>query len=197
MTQIPTAEGAFVSINPANGAILALSGGFDFFRNKYNRATQAKRQPGSGFKPIIYTTALEEGYTPASFINDAPIIVDDSSQDNDQWRPENYNRKFFGLTSLRTALTQSRNIISIRLLKTIGIEKAISTALRFGFTQEQLPRTLSLALGSGYASPLQMARAYAAFANGGFLIKPYFIERIESHEGKVIYQAKPKIACSS
>ncbi|WP_369798174.1 penicillin-binding protein 1A [Methylobacter sp. BBA5.1] len=197
LTQIPAAEGAFVSINPANGAILTLSGGFDFFRNKYNRVTQAKRQPGSGFKPIIYTTALEEGYTPASFINDAPIIVDDSSQDNDQWRPENYNRKFFGLTSLRTALTQSRNIISIRLLKTIGIEKAISTALRFGFTQEQLPRTLSLALGSGYASPLQMARAYAAFANGGFLIKPYFIERIESHEGKVIYQAKPKIACSS
>lgn len=197
LAQIPTVEGAFVSINPANGAILTLSGGFDFFRNKYNRATQAKRQPGSGFKPIIYTTALEEGFTPASFINDAPIVVDDSSQQNDQWRPENYNRKFFGLTSLRTALTQSRNIISIRLLKTIGIEKAISTALRFGFTQEQLPRTLSLALGSGYASPLQMARAYAAFANGGFLIKPYFIERIESHEGKVIYQAKPKIACSS
>lgn len=195
LAQIPKAEGAFVSINPADGAILALSGGFDFFRNKYNRATQAKRQPGSGFKPIIYTTALEEGFTVASFINDAPIVINDSSQENDEWRPENYNRKFFGPTTIRTALTHSRNIISIRLLKAIGIEKAISKALRFGFTQEQLPKSLSLALGSGYASPLQMARAYAAFANGGFLIKPYFIERIESNEGKVIYQAKPRIAC--
>ncbi|MGJ0490335.1 penicillin-binding protein 1A [Methylobacter sp.] len=197
LTQVPEVEGAFVSINPIDGAILALSGGFDFFHNKYNRATQAKRQPGSGFKPIIYTTALEEGYTLASFINDAPIIIDDSSQENDEWRPENYNRKFFGPTSIRTALIHSRNIISIRLLKAIGIEKAVSTALRFGFIQDQLPKSLSLALGSGYASPLQMARAYAAFANGGFLIKPYFIERIESNEGKVIYQARPRIACPS
>ncbi|WAK04133.1 penicillin-binding protein 1A [Methylobacter sp. YRD-M1] len=197
LTQVPEVEGAFVSINPINGAILALSGGFDFFHNKYNRATQAKRQPGSSFKPIIYTTALEEGYTAASFINDAPIVIEDHSQANEEWRPENYNRKFFGPTSIRTALTHSRNIISIRLLKAIGIEKAVSTALRFGFTHEQLPKSLSLALGSGYASPLQMARAYAAFANGGFLIKPYFIERIESNEGKVIYQAKPRIACPS
>ncbi len=115
LAQVPKAEGAFVSINPADGAILALSGGFDFFRNKYNRATQAKRQPGSGFKPVIYTTALEEGYTVASFINDAPIVIDDPSQENDEWRPENYNRKFFGPTTIRTALTHSRNIISIRL----------------------------------------------------------------------------------
>ena len=194
LTQIPEVEGAFVSLNPANGAILALTGGFDFFRNKYNRATQSKRQPGSGFKPIIYTTALEQGYTPASLINDAPIVIDNPGQEN-EWRPENYNKKFYGLTSIRSAITHSRNIISIRLLQEMGVEKAVATALRFGFTEEQTPKTLSLALGSGYASPLQMARVYATFANGGFLVKPYFIERIESNEGEIVYRAKPKIAC--
>lgn len=193
LTQVPEAEGAFVSLNPQDGAILALSGGFDFVRNKYNRATQAKRQPGSGFKPIIYTTALEQGYTPASLIDDAPII-DNPGQEN-EWRPENYNKKFYGPTSIRSAITHSRNIIAIRLLKEMGVEKAVSTALRFGFTEEQTPKTLSLALGSGYASPLQMARLYATFANGGFLIKPYFIKSIESSAGEIVYQAKPKIAC--
>ncbi|MGZ5575575.1 MAG: penicillin-binding protein 1A [Methylobacter sp.] len=194
LTQVPEVEGAFVSLNPANGAILALTGGFDFYRNKYNRATQSKRQPGSGFKPIIYTTALEQGYTPASLINDAPIVIDNPGQEN-EWRPENYNKKFYGPTSIRSAITHSRNIISIRLLKEMGIEKAVATALRFGFIEDQIPKTLSLALGSGYASPLQMARVYATFANGGFLVKPYFIERIESNEGEIIYQAKPKTAC--
>jgi penicillin-binding protein 1A len=196
LTQVPETEGAFVALNPADGAILALTGGFDFDRNKYNRATQSKRQPGSGFKPIIYTTALEEGYTPASMVNDAPLVIDEAGQET-EWRPENYNRKFLGPTSLRSALTHSRNIISIRLLKEIGIEKAVKTAMRFGFTEEQLPKTLSLALGSGYASPLQMARTYATFANGGFLIDPYYIERIESAEGEIIYQAKPKTACAA
>ncbi|MEY3807860.1 MAG: hypothetical protein RI893_836 [Pseudomonadota bacterium] len=194
LAQVPEAEGAFVSLNPADGAILALTGGFDFFRNKYNRATQSKRQPGSGFKPIIYTTALEQGYTTASLINDAPIVIDNPGQES-EWRPENYSKKFYGLTSIRSAITHSRNIIAIRLLKDMGVEKAVATALRFGFTDEQLPKTLSLALGSGYASPLQMARFYATFANGGFLITPYFIERIESNEGEIIYQAKPKISC--
>jgi len=194
LTQIPEVEGAFVSLDPANGAILALTGGFDFFRNTYNRATQSKRQPGSGFKPIIYTTALEQGYTAASLINDAPIVIDNPGQEN-EWRPENYNKKFNGPTSIRAAITHSRNIISIRLLKEMGVEKAVETALRFGFTDEQIPKTLSLALGSGYATPLQMAQVYATFANGGFLVKPYFIERIESGEGEIIYQAKPKIAC--
>jgi len=194
LTQVPEVEGAFVSLNPANGAILALTGGFDFYRNKYNRATQSKRQPGSGFKPIIYTTALEQGYTPASLINDAPIVIDNPGQEN-EWRPENYSKKFYGPTSIRSAITHSRNIISIRLLKDMGIEKAVATALRFGFIEDQIPKTLSLALGSGYASPLHMARVYATFANGGFLVKPYFIERIESNEGEIIYQAKPKTAC--
>ncbi|MGZ4994147.1 MAG: penicillin-binding protein 1A [Methylobacter sp.] len=194
LTQVPEAEGAFVSLNPTDGAVLALSGGFDFFRNKYNRATQSKRQPGSGFKPIIYTTALEQGYTAASLINDAPIVIDNPGQEN-EWRPENYNKKFYGPTSIRAAITHSRNIISIRLLKEMGIEKVVATALRFGFSEDQIPKTLSLALGSGYASPLQMAQVYATFANGGFLVKPYFIERIESNEGEIIYQAKPKTAC--
>jgi penicillin-binding protein 1A len=196
LTQVPEAEGAFVSLDPANGAVLALTGGFDFFRNKYNRATQSKRQPGSGFKPIIYTTALEQGYTAASMINDAPIVIDNPGQEN-EWRPENYNKKFNGPTSIRSAITHSRNIISIRLLNEMGIEKAVETALRFGFTDEQIPKTLSLALGSGDATPLQMARVYATFANGGFLVDPYFIERIESNEGEIIYQAKPKTACTS
>jgi penicillin-binding protein 1A len=196
LTQIPEVEGAMVSMNPSNGAILTLVGGFEFNQNKFNRAVQAKRQPGSGFKPIIYTTALEQGYTAASMINDAPIAVFDPSIGR-MWKPENSTKKFYGPTSLRKGLTYSRNMVAIQLLKEVGIDKGIATGLRFGFTKEQLPPGLSLALGSGYASPLQMARMYSVFANGGFLVDPYFIERIESHEGKVIFQANPKIACAS
>lgn len=196
LTQTPEVEGAFVSLDPSNGALLALVGGFEFNQNKFNRAIQAKRQPGSGFKPIIYTTALEQGYTAASMINDAPIAVFDPSLGR-IWKPENSTKKFYGPTSLRKALTFSRNIVAIQLLKEMGIDKGIATGLRFGFTKEQLPPGLSLALGSGHASPLQMARMYAVFANGGFLVDPYFIERVESHEGKVIFQANPKTACPS
>ncbi len=195
LAQIPEAQAAFVSLNPADGAILALSGGYDFFHNKFNHATQSKRQPGSGFKPIIYTTALEHGYTAASIINDAPVIME-TSTDSD-WRPENYSKKFYGPTSLRTGLRKSRNLISIRLLKSLGIDEVTRTALRFGFNKEQIPNSLSLALGSGYATPLQMARLYATFANGGYLIDPYFIDRIEDYHGKTLYQAKPAIACST
>ncbi len=195
LSQIPEAEAAFVALNSNNGAILALSGGFDFFHNKYNRVTQSKRQPGSGFKPIIYTTALENGFTAASVINDAPVVVDDPTQES-EWRPENYSKKFFGMTPLRTALRKSRNLISIRLLRELGIKKVTNTALRFGFTKDQLPNSLSLALGSGQATPLQMATVYSVFANGGFLIKPYFIERIEDPKGNVLFQATPDIACN-
>ena len=191
LTQIPAAEAAFVALNPNNGAILALSGGFDFFHSKYNRAIQSKRQPGSGFKPFIYTAALEKGFTAASIINDAPIVIEDPSQEND-WRPENYNRRFLGPTPLRVALRESINLVSIRLLQEIGIPHTIETAMRFGFDREQLPGTLSLALGSGYASPLKMAAAYAVFANGGFAVKPYLIERIEDHNGATLFQAYPK-----
>lgn len=193
-TQIPGVEGALAALNPDTGAILAISGGFDFNQSGYNRATQSKRQPGSGFKPFIYTAALEKGFTPASIINDAPIVIEDPSLEND-WRPENYTRKYLGPTALRVALRQSINLVSIRLLQDIGIPHALETAMRFGFSREQLPGTLSLALGSGYAPPLKMASAYAVFANGGFSVKPYLIERIEDHSGTVIFQANPESVC--
>lgn len=194
LAQIPEAEGAFVAINPIDGAILALAGGYDFNHNKFNRVTQSNRQPGSGFKPIIYTTALENGYTAASLVNDAPIVIE-GSRPGHEWRPENYNRKFSGPTSLRVALRQSKNLISVRLLLNLGIKPVIETAMRFGFQKNQLPNSYTLALGSGQATPLQMARAYAVFANGGFLVEPYLIDRIESGDGKLLYQANPQVAC--
>lgn len=194
LSQIPAAEAAFVAMNPFNGAILALSGGFDFKLSKYNRAVQSKRQPGSGFKPIIYTTALENGFTPASIINDSPIVIEDPSQVND-WHPENYNHRFLGPIPLRVALRESINLVSVRLLQKIGISQTIETALRFGFDKEQLPNTMSLALGSGSAAPLKMAQVYAVFANGGYAIKPYLIERIENQSGKVIFQSQPALVC--
>jgi len=196
LAQTPQAESAFVALNPKNGAILALTGGYSYFNNKYNRAIQAKRQPGSGFKPIIYTTALEQGYTTASLINDAPILTNSSEQESD-WRPENYSHKFYGPTRIRTALRLSRNLISIRLLRSLGIPSVTETAIRFGFSPEQIPQKLSLALGSGYASPIQMARMYAVFANGGFLIQPHFIDRIESSAGEILFQATPPLPCHS
>ncbi len=194
LAQIPEVQGAFVSLNPKDGGMLALVGGYDFYYNKFNHATQSKRQPGSGFKPIIYTTALEHGFTAASVINDAPIIMDSNSADSD-WRPENYSKKFYGPTALRVGLRNSRNLISIRLVKALGIDEITKTAHRFGFRREQVPQSLSLALGSGYATPVQMARMFATFANGGFLIDPYFIERIEDNDGNILFQASPDVAC--
>ncbi|MBT3813168.1 MAG: penicillin-binding protein 1A [Gammaproteobacteria bacterium] len=197
LAQVPEAEGAFVALDPKTGAVLALSGGYAYFNNKYNRATQAMRQPGSGFKPIIYTSALEAGYTAASMINDAPIVSANNSIEESAWRPENYSHKFYGPTSIRTALRKSRNLIAIRLTRAIGIATVNDTAIRFGFLPEQLPAKLSLALGSGQASPLQMARMYAVFANGGYLINPYYIDRIEASTGEVLFQAEPLAACSA
>ncbi|WP_456447569.1 penicillin-binding protein 1A, partial [Thiolapillus sp.] len=176
LAQVPTVEGALVSLNPANGALNALVGGYDFHTSKFNRATQARRQPGSGFKPIIYSAALEAGFTAASVINDAPVVME-SNGDDETWRPENYSGKFYGPTRLRWALTKSRNLVSIRLLRSMGIKYALEHARRFGFDPEQLPHALSLALGSGEVTPWQMARAYAVLANGGYLIEPYFIQR--------------------
>ncbi len=193
LSQVPEVEGAMASLNPMNGAIMALVGGFDFYKNKYNRATQSKRQPGSGFKPVIYATALEDGFTLSSIINDAPIVI--KAGRGKAWRPQNYSHKFYGPTRIRTALYKSRNIVSVRLLQQMGIEKVIAAAKRFGFKEDELPFGLSLALGSGSASPLRMATLYSIFANGGFLVEPYFIERIEDHKGNVIFEAKPKTAC--
>lgn len=191
LCQIPKVEGAFVALNPQTGAILALQGGFDFFNNKYNRVTQSQRQPGSGFKPIIYTTALENGFTPATMVNDAPIVIDDPTLKNG-WRPENFGGEFYGPTSVRNGLKKSRNIVAIKLLMAVGIDKAVETAVRFGFKPEEVPHSYSMALGSGEAAPLQMARMYSVFANGGSLVTPYFVERIEANDGKILFQAQPE-----
>ncbi|MCW8904975.1 penicillin-binding protein 1A [Sedimenticola sp.] len=194
LAQIPAAESAFISLHPDNGAIQTLSGGYDFYHSKFNRVTQAMRQPGSGFKAIIYSAALEAGFTAASLINDAPVVFDDPSLEG-AWRPENYSGKFFGPTRLRYALTKSRNLVSIRLLRSMGIEHALEHAKKFGFNPDDLPHNLSLALGSGAVTPLQMASAYAILANGGFRVEPYFISRIEKDNGELIFQATPVTVC--
>jgi len=194
LAQIPAVEGALVSIDPQDGALRALTGGYDYYLSKFNRAVQAKRQPGSGFKAFIYSAALEAGYTPASLINDAPLVVQDASLEG-AWRPENYSGKWFGPTRLRVGLYKSRNLISIRLLRAMGVKHALAHAGRFGFDPDKLPRNLSLALGSGEVSPWEMARGYAVLANGGFLVEPYFIERVEDGQGEVLFQAEPLRVC--
>ena len=192
--QLPDVEGALVSLDPNDGAIVALSGGFDFYRSKFNRVTQARRQPGSSFKPFIYSAALEHGYTPASIINDAPVVFEDPSLKS-AWRPENYSGKFFGPTRLRTALYKSRNLVSIRLLREVGIEFALEHIARFGFDVERLPRALSLALGSGEVTPLEVARGYSVLANGGYAIDPYLIERVLDWDGTTLMSADPLVVC--
>ncbi|MCZ6718129.1 MAG: penicillin-binding protein 1A [Gammaproteobacteria bacterium] len=194
LAQIPAIEGGLVAMRPDDGAILALVGGYDFQRSKFNRVTQARRQPGSSFKPFIYSAALESGYTAASLINDAPVVFDDPGLEA-VWRPENYSGRTHGPTRLREALTHSRNLVSIRLLNAIGVSNAIEYLGRFGFNTEQLPRNLSLALGSGALSPLELATGFAVFANGGYLVQPYFIDRIETDDGRIVMRAQPKTVC--
>jgi penicillin-binding protein 1A len=194
LSQIPAVEGALVSLEPDTGATLALVGGFDFQRSKFNRVTQAYRQPGSGFKPFIYSSALEKGYTAASLINDAPIVFNDPGIE-DIWRPENYSGNTYGPTRIREALIRSRNLVSIRLLHTIGIPWAMDHINKFGFETDKLPANLSLALGSGAISPWQLASAYCILANGGFKTEPYFIDRIESYNDEIIFQADPAVVC--
>jgi penicillin-binding protein 1A len=194
LADVPRIEGALVSIDPADGGIQAMVGGFDYFKNKFNRATQARRQPGSNFKPFIYSAALEKGFTAASIINDAPVVFDDDSLEA-TWRPENYSGKFYGPTRLREALVKSRNLVSIRILQSIGLRYATNYIQRFGFEREQMPYDLSLALGSASFSPLQMARGYAVFSNGGYLIEPYIISRVELGNGDLIYQNQPMRVC--
>ena len=194
LAQMPGVEGALVSLRPDDGAILSLVGGFDFNYSKFNRVVQAKRQPGSSFKPIIYSAALEKGFTPASIINDAPVVFDDPELES-TWRPENYSGQFYGPTRLREALYRSRNLVSIRILRSIGAAYAAEYAERFGFSADQLPKDLTLALGSASVTPLQMARAYAVLANGGYLIQPYVIKEIRDANGTMIFQARPEVAC--
>ena len=195
LAQIPVVEGALVSLRPTDGAIPALVGGFDFKRSKFNRATQARRQPGSSFKPIIYSAALEKGFTPASIINDAPVVFDDSELES-TWRPENYSGHFYGPTRLREALYRSRNLVSIRILRAIGAGYAATYAENFGFSSSELPHDLTLALGSASVTPLQMARAYSVLANGGYLIEPYFIRSIHNAAGEVIFMADSPVVCA-
>jgi len=194
LSQVPAVEGALVSLDPKDGAINALVGGFDYGQSKFNRVTQAERQPGSNFKPFIYSAALEHGFTPATLVNDAPVVFDDPGLE-DEWRPENYSGKFFGPTRLRQGLIKSRNLISIRLLRSIGIRTALRHVSRFGFNTQHLPKDLSLALGSGSITPLELATGYAVFANGGYRVQPYLTQRIEDRDGEILMQASPATAC--
>ena len=194
LAQTPAIEGAMVALDPIDGAIAALTGGYDFFQSKFNRAVQARRQPGSSFKPFVYSAALESGLTPATVINDAPIVFADDALD-DTWRPKNYGGVFGGPTRLREALVRSRNLVSIRLLNEVGIPFTIQHLERFGFNSDELPRDLSLALGSAAVTPLELARAYTVFANGGYAVTPYFIDRIEDADGNVVFQSEPEMVC--
>ena len=195
LAQKPEVAGAMVSLNPQNGAINALVGGFDYYDSKFNRVIQAKRQPGSNFKPFIYSAALNKGYTAATLINDAPVVFRDSYLEG-FWRPDNYSGKFFGPTRLRQGLIKSRNLVSIRILRDIGINYAIDYVKRFGFTEDELPKNLSLALGSATLTPMQIARGYAILANGGYSVSPWFIERIEDPQQTILFQQQPLTVCS-
>ena len=194
LAQIPGVEGALVALRPDDGSVMAIVGGFDFFKSKFNRATQASRQPGSSFKPFIYSSALEHGMTPATLINDAPVVFDDPGLE-DTWRPENYSGRFYGPTRLREALVHSRNLVSIRVLRAIGIDSTIDYVSRFGFDKSALPHNLSLALGSGVVTPMNLAAGYAVFANSGYRIKPYFIDHIEDINGKILEATTPYPVC--
>jgi len=192
--QVPKAEAALVSLDPSNGAILSLAGGFDFGATKFNHVTQAWRQPGSSFKPFIYSAALEKGFTPATVLNDAPFVIEAAKTGGQLWEPKNYDGKYEGPMRLRTAIAKSKNMVSIRLLQAIGPHYAQDYIQRFGFDPKMHPAYLTMALGAGSATPLQMASAYAIFANGGYRVKPWFISRVENDRSEILYQARPEVA---
>jgi penicillin-binding protein 1A len=196
LAQLPSAQGALVALDPDDGAIAALVGGFDYYNNKFNRATQAHRQPGSGFKPFLYSCALDHGFTPASIVLDAPITYDDNTQEQ-IWRPKNAEGvdDFEGPMRLREGLVFSRNLMTIRVVRDLGVANAATCTSRFGFDPKQMPQDLTLALGSLTVTPVQLASAYAVFANGGYRVDSYFIDRIENASGQIVYQAAPKVVC--
>ena len=196
LSQVPTVQGAIVGVDPIDGAVAALSGGFDFEDSKYNRAAQARRQPGSSFKPFIYSAALENGFTTATVVNDAPVVFEDDQLES-TWRPENYSQRFYGPTRLREALVRSRNLVSIRVLRSIGVGNAVDHISAFGIPESAMPRDLSLALGSVTLTPMDLANAYTVFANGGFSVDTYLIDRIVDADGTVIMQADALVACAS
>ena len=191
ITQLPEVEGAFVALDPRDGSIRALVGGFDFEKNKFNHVTQAWRQPGSSFKPFIYSAALEKGFTPATVINDAPLFFDSGVTGSQPWEPKNYDGKFEGPMNLRRGLARSKNMISIRILEAVGPAYAQSWVTRFGFDEDKHPAYLTMALGAGSVTPLQMATGYAVFANGGFRVNPWLISRVTDQQGRVLAQTKP------
>ena len=195
LAQIPNVQAGLTSLNPEDGAIEALVGGFNFGRSKFNRAVMAARQPGSSFKPYLYSAAFERGFTPASIINDAPLALPDPSRPNGIWTPSNDDGKFAGPMRLREALVQSKNLVSVRLLDAVGINFVREYATRFGFSLDAIPANLSMALGTASVSPMSMARGYSVFANGGYLVTPYFIQEIDDRNGKPVYLANPARAC--
>lgn len=196
LNQVPQAEAALIALNPQNGAIEALVGGFNFEKSKFNRVTQSSRQPGSSFKPFVYAAALNKDYTLATLVNDSPIVVDDPSQPT-LWRPHNDNQTFNGPMRLKEALIRSRNLVSIRVLDDLGFDYTIDFVSRFGFRKQQLPRALSLALGSLSVSPLELTAAYAVFANGGYRVEPYLIDHISDEDGNILLRAKPAVVCDN
>ncbi len=196
LAQIPKVEGALISLASQTGAIEALAGGYSFRQSKYNRATQAQRQPGSTFKPLLYLAALENGRTPATIYNDAPIVFDDSELES-AWRPQNSSGQFYGPTTLREGLYRSRNLVSIRLLQDIGIQSTLNYLNQLKVPTNNMPANLSLSLGSGLLTPMDLARAFAVIANGGYDVQPYLIERIAEPDGTVVYQAPETILCDS
>ncbi len=191
ITQLPEVEGAFVALDPRTGALRALVGGFDYDKNKFNHVTQAWRQPGSSFKPFIYSAALEKGFSGASVINDAPLFFDAGVTGSQAWEPKNYDSKFDGPMSMRRGLAQSKNMISIRILQSVGAQNAQEWVTRFGFDAEKHPPFLTMALGAGSVTPMQMATGYAVFANGGYRVNPYLVSKITDQKGKVLLDFKP------
>ena len=191
VVQIPEVQGAFVSLDPRTGLIRAMVGGFDFNRNKFNHVTQAWRQPGSSFKPFIYSSALEKGFTPATTVNDAPLFFDAGTTGGQAWEPKNYDGKFEGPMTLRRGLAKSKNMVSIRVLKSVGAKYAQDWITRFGFEADKHPAYLTMALGAGSVTPLQMANGYGVFANGGYRVNPTLVTKVSDHRGHVLAQYRP------
>ena len=194
LAQLPKIQSALVALDPYSGAVRTLVGGFDYRQSRFNRVTQAFRQPGSNFKPFIYATALNNGFTTASLINDAPVVFDDVKLE-ETWRPENDGGKFYGPTRLREGLYRSQNLVSVRLLRRMGIDKTLESLQSFGFDTSEMQPDLSLALGSHALTPLQIATGYAIFANNGFRVDPYILAKVIDRDGNIIYQASPEVAC--
>jgi penicillin-binding protein 1A len=193
ITQLPEVEGAFVAINPQDGSVKALVGGFDFAKNKFNHVIQAWRQPGSSFKPFIYSAALEKGFTPSTVINDAPLFFDAGVTGGQPWEPKNYDGTFEGPMTLRKGLAKSKNMISIRILQAVGTRNSQEWVTKFGFDEDKHPAYLTMALGAGSVTPMQMATGYSVFANGGIRIQPHMITRVTDHKGKILVDSPPQM----